>query len=106
MVPVTITGEEHANRSAQGWSVPKRDLMTTLMVMVENQELRIAGDLPERRRLVEELIAMREGTGASGRSVYGAKGRKHDDLVLAVSLACWRAKAGTVGWQQAGRVVR
>jgi transposase len=105
LIPITITGGHHAHTAGRGKTVPKRDLISTLEVMVENQELRIAADLTERRRLVEELMAMRSGPTRSGATRFGASGRSHDDLVLAIALACWQAKKGKVGEQSAGRVL-
>jgi hypothetical protein len=35
MVPVTITGGEHPARGADGWRVPKRDLVTAVQVALE-----------------------------------------------------------------------
>ena len=99
LVAVTITGGEREHRTEGGRSVPKRDLIATLEVMLEEQELRIAARLPERRRLIEELMSMRAMPLENGREAYGASGRKHDDLVLAVALACWGARRGTVGEQ-------
>ena len=98
LVPVTITGGVHASRSKHGWSVPKRELINNLVMMIENEELRIAGRVPERLRLVEELMSMQADKLA-------AQGRNHDDLVCAVALACWRAKFGSIGPQSTGRLI-
>jgi hypothetical protein len=98
LVPVTITGGAHASRSRHGWSVPKRELVSSLGMMIENEELRIAARIPERLRLVDELMSMQADKLA-------APGDKHDDLVFAVALACWRAKVGTIGPQSAGRLI-
>ncbi len=90
LVPVTITGGHHAHRGSDGCTVPKRDLLTTLDLMLENQELRIAAKLSERSRLVEEMMSMRsESCGA----------KKRDDLVLSLALACWRATRSSIGHQ-------
>jgi hypothetical protein len=106
LIPITITGGHNAHTVGRGKTVPKRDLISTLEVMIENQELRIAADLPERRRLVEELMSMRSGPTRGGNGTrFGASGRNHDDLVLAISLACWQAKKGKVGEQSAGRLL-
>ena len=104
LVPVMITAGEHPAKSQGWWNVPKRDLVTRVQVMLEERELEIAAALTERRKLVEELMGMRRGFGRSGRAVFGAVGKGHDDLVLAVALACWRASAGTVG-EKAGRLL-
>lgn len=106
LMPVTITGGERGSRRGEERSVPKRDLIATLDVMLEEGELRIAGRLPNRGLLVEELMPLRAGRSRTGQETFGAAGaRMHDDLVIAVALACWAAKRGKVGHVGRGRVV-
>jgi hypothetical protein len=99
LVAITITGGEHAHRSHGACTVPKRDLIATLELMLEVQELTIAAELPERRRLVEELMALQSNVTSGGHQSFGASGRAHDDLVLAVALACWQARKPAIGLQ-------
>jgi hypothetical protein len=81
LTAVTITGGESAHGSGEVWSVPRRDLLAGVEVLLESEELRIARGLRETPSLVRELEALRMDGGGS----------EHDDLVLAVGLACWRA---------------
>jgi hypothetical protein len=98
LIPVTITGAGEASRRGLGWSVPKADLMTGLQVMLQEGELRVARELPLASELRRELLQIRAEAGASGRMRYGAFGSgQHDDLVLAVALACWRSRRPAVG---------
>ena len=62
--------------------------------------MKIAAKMPEQRGLVRELIRMRRG----GKSAVPAEGddqplsrTEHDDLVMAVALACWQAGRAKVG---------
>lgn len=64
MTAVTITGGDRAHGSGDQWCVPKRELLTGLESSLECGELRMGA----------------EGEG------------EHDDLTVALSLACWRAK--------------
>jgi hypothetical protein len=92
---VVITGGE---RGAGHGSVPKRDLMAELQVLLETGKLKI-GKLKETGRLVKELVDVRMSMSGAGRVRMGAEGYgEHDDLVIALALACWRAK----GRQQIG----
>jgi hypothetical protein len=89
---VTITGGERAAYGRQSDCVPKRDLMAELLVLLESRKLSI-GKLKEGARLVRELSDVRMRVSASGRSRLGAEGSgEHDDLVIALALACWSAK--------------
>jgi len=89
---VTITGGDRAHSSGDQWHVPKRELLTGLESLLEcGEELRIAGKLREAARLVKEFESMQVEARVNGRWKMGCEG-EHDDLVLALSLACWRAK--------------
>ena len=96
IVPVVITGGERALQSEGTWRVPKRDLVMGLQVMFEARELEISESLPDAATLVKELMSMRVKISPAGHDSYGAasgaREGPHDDLVLAVALAVWRAK--------------
>jgi phage FluMu gp28-like protein len=90
---VTMTGGERETQSGQTWNVPKRDLMAGLQVALESRDLTIAGGIRELEALVRELVDVQVKTRESGHARIGADGNgEHDDLVIAVALAVWRAK--------------
>jgi hypothetical protein len=100
---VTITGGDreysHPVGVVAGWSVPKQDLMAGVQVALEKGELRIARRLPEVGSLVRELVDVRATPGRAGRIRIGADGHgEHDDLVIALALACWSAKRTKTGF--------
>jgi hypothetical protein len=100
IVPVVITGGERATYIDSIWRVPKRDLVIGLQVMFEARQLEISESLPDAATLVKELMSMRVKISPAGHDSYGAasgaREGPHDDLVLAVALACWRGK----GWER------
>jgi hypothetical protein len=72
------------------WQVPKRDLVTTLQLLLQGRRLQVARDLPEAGVLAQELSAFRaRPTLAADPLTADWRERAHDDLVLAVALACW-----------------
>jgi hypothetical protein len=77
----------------------QRDLIAGAQVALDNGELRIARRLKELGSLVRELVNVRmTDSPGMGRVRIGADGGgEHDDLVIAVALACWRAKRSPVG---------
>jgi len=90
---VTITGGEKESQSGWQWNVPKQDLIAGVQVLLERGELRIAEDLRETGALVQELVDVRMSARGAGRVRLGADGYgEHDDLVIALALACWRGK--------------
>jgi phage FluMu gp28-like protein len=96
---VCITGGERETRSGNVWNVPKRDLMAGVQVLLEKGELKIARVLKETGALVRELIDVRLTAGSGGRLRMGAeRSGQHDDLVMALALACWRAKRTEIGF--------
>jgi hypothetical protein len=86
------TPDETKDRS---WHVPKVELIGTLTVLLENNLLQWptpdkAGPLAQMiGRLEKELAAFREFITRKKNVTYGAESSAHDDIVLAVSLACW-----------------
>jgi hypothetical protein len=93
IIPVTITGGDREINSGGMWRVPKRDLVNRLQLMFERKELKIASRLREAETLVRELMNMRVKVSVTGHDSYAAgQESTHDDLVLALALACWRAK--------------
>ena len=101
IVAVTITGGNAAHRDGhRAASVPKRDLVSTLQVLLQSGRLKIAEGLPLARLLSVELLNFRATISLSGHDSYAAgadaawrEAGTNDDLVLAVSLACWVAES-------------
>lgn len=71
--------------------MPKRDLVSTVAVLLEARRLQIADALPDARVLRDELQRFQRTVTRNGGDSYETPWRegKHDDLVLAVALACW-----------------
>jgi hypothetical protein len=93
MLPATITSGD-AEHSNGGWYfVPKRDLIIGLQILLQCGDLQIANRLAHGPALVKEMADMQVKVTPSGHEKYGAwREGQHDDLVFAVSLACWGAK--------------
>lgn len=90
---VVITSGQHATRDASGaWRVPKKELVCCLRQLLQCRRLQVAA-LPERALLIEELQLFRVKITATAKETFQAwRARDHDDLVLAVALACWWAE--------------
>jgi hypothetical protein len=94
---VTITGgEKESGGPGYGgghYNVPKRDLIASVQLSLEKGELKIARDLRGAGALVEELVDVRRTPRENGRDRVGAeRAGEHDDLVIALALACWKAR--------------
>ncbi len=91
-VPVTITAgfTPKYDPADDSYTVPKRDLVTTMALLLEQHRLLIPPSLPLADLLTRELQAFKRKVTPAGSDSYAA-GREgqHDDLVLAVALAAW-----------------
>jgi hypothetical protein len=94
LMAVVITGGSMAREGRHsGYAhVPKINLMAGLQMALEQGRVKIASGMKERGALVKELLDMRINAKGS-MSAEGAG--EHDDLVMAVALACWRVKKGS-----------
>jgi hypothetical protein len=90
---VVITSGQQVTRAAGGaWHVPKKELVACLQRLLQCRRLQVA-DLPERALLLEELQLFRVKITAAANETFQAwRAGDHDDLVLAVALACWWAE--------------
>lgn len=92
---VTITSGRKSRADEMGWLTPRRELVEELALLLERGELQIARGCGELGRLREELRNLRVRMGAGGVERYvGEQTGVHEDLVMAVALAAWKAKAG------------
>lgn len=92
LVQVTIHGGDAVTKDDAGFRVPKRDLVGAVQVMLQEGRLKVAEVLPEAQTFVREATAFRVTINDRGHDSYAAwREGDHDDLVLAVALACWLA---------------
>ncbi len=107
--PVTITGGDTERQEGGSFRVPKGDLIIGLQVNLSAGELEIASGTEWSATLLKEMAAMKVRMRGSREQFGASQVGEHDDLVQAVSLACWgvrkmhRRVAGDVGhWVRDG----
>lgn len=99
-IAITITGGDEViwdpdnPKAPRHIKVPKRELVGTLVALFQSDRLRIAEELEHAQTLVNELLNFRVKVDlrTSHDSYEGWRESIHDDLVLAVALACWYAE--------------
>jgi hypothetical protein len=92
---ITITGGDEVHCVGRGrYRVPKRDLISALEVPFHTGELKVAGDMKLWPVLREELLNVRRKIDlrTAHDSYEHWRESDHDDLVLALALACWWAE--------------
>ena len=92
-ISVTITGAGKVSGSLRALRVPKRDLLSSVLVTLQQERLKIAESLPLTPVLVDELTAMRLRLSHSGHDSYEPnRANSHDDLVISLAMALWWAE--------------
>lgn len=89
---VTITGGDNERQDSDdgtNYHVSKIQLVSRLQALFHAGDLKIAKSLPEAVALAAELQDFRASISEAGYASFGARVGRHDDLVLALALACW-----------------
>jgi hypothetical protein len=93
--PIQITGGSEVTNENGTTRVPKRDLVSSAQVALQNDRLQIAAALPDAQTLIRELQNFQVKITDNAHDTYGAwREGTNDDLVLAVALALWIAENG------------
>jgi hypothetical protein len=92
---VTINvGQSATQADGGGWNVPKKELVSTLQVLLQGRRLKVAQTLPEAETLVKELQNFKAKINLSSatEAFEDWRERDDDDLVLAVAIAAWQGE--------------
>lgn len=105
MFGITITGADQVTREGREFRTPKRDLIVSLQVLLQQGRLKFATGLKLRDVLVAELQNFRQKISLAGHDSYEAGGAgpagqwreagSHDDIVLATAMPVWYAEQGS-----------
>jgi hypothetical protein len=92
LAPIQIVAGANVSEEFGMTRVPKRDLVSVVQVGLQNRKLKIAESLDLAETLSRELQNFTVKITDAANDVYGAwREGTHDDLVLAVALAVWKA---------------
>src|ERR1700758_1843572 len=97
-IGVAITGGMTETQDFGTCSVPKLNLVSRLQALLHEGRLKILRELDEAETLVRELQDFRMEFTATGHLTFNARSGKHDDLVLALAIATWRAHGGGIAY--------
>ncbi len=94
---VSITGGTSENHSSGAYHVPKRNLVSRAVAPFEGKRLKIARGMRLVPELVRELenFKVKVNVRTAHDSYEAWRESDHDDLVLALALACWWAERRT-----------
>lgn len=88
---ISITGGMDSAFINDHYNVPKRELITSLQIHLQNGTLKIAKGIKESAALIEEMANFQTKISDSGRDTYGGRSGVHDDIVLSVAMGVWLA---------------
>lgn len=87
---VSITGGDESHIRTSGiFTVPKRDLVSTVQIELQNDRLKFAKGLKEANALLEEFSNFQTTISDSGRDTYGGRSGIHDDIVMSLAMGVW-----------------
>jgi hypothetical protein len=93
IIPVIITSGDHVQSVFDAKHVPKPDLIASLRLGFQSRRLVLSSHLAEINNLRSEMADLCQRTLSSGRPTYSPRcSRAHDDLVMALALAVWKAE--------------
>jgi len=102
LTPMLISGGTAESYTTNGFkTVPRRELISNLVLLMEHNILRWAETLPRRAALDYELLQLCAGT------THPETTSAHDDLVMAVAIAAWQAKTVSpqiLQWSKGGEI--
>lgn len=91
-IGVTITGGNKVSQGPDGfYTVPKKDLATTMAVSMQQGRLQVSKHLKHAATFASEAKDFRLKYSAAGNERFEHRDGAHDDIVLAVALATWWA---------------
>jgi hypothetical protein len=95
-ITVSIHGGEQVYRDGRHYRVPKRDLVATTQVLLQQRRLKFSADVPLTPVLTQELLNFKVHIDPhTAHDAYSAwRERDHNDLVFALALACWWGEKG------------
>lgn len=98
LIGISIHGGDKVT-SEDGYRVPKRDLVSALVVAFQNGQIRIAKELDLALILTAELSNFKlKFNAATAHDSYSAwREADHDDLVLAVAMLTWYGRRALFG---------
>lgn len=97
LVPIKITGglgggKVVCDQDTGEWNVPKKDLVAALMKLMGGDKIKMNPDAPTVRLLKNELEMFKSKKTARSEKLESWRESEHDDIVLALCLACWSAE--------------
>jgi hypothetical protein len=96
--PITITTGYKSAFVEGDWQVPKKELVSTLQVLLQFRRIKVPPTVPQAQILVQELLNFKAKIRTQSDDTL-AEWREgpHDDLVFAVAIAAWIGEKASPG---------
>lgn len=70
-------------------NVPKKELISSMQVVLQNSRIKIAADLKDLELLKKEFLNFKVKISKSADAKFNASSGYHDDIVMSICLAIW-----------------
>src|SRR5262249_28602773 len=90
-VGLMITAGRAQKDEGKVFYVPKMVLISRVQALLHGGRLKVQKKLAEASALMQELLDYRIQYTAAGHLTFNAREGRHDDLVLALAISCYRA---------------
>jgi hypothetical protein len=91
--PVAVTSGQKATKDKGVWLIPRKELVSTLQVLLQARRIKVSPALPDAQLLVQELMNFKaKPVTATDDTLESWREGPHDDLVLAVAIAAWEGE--------------
>ena len=93
MIPIAIHGGNAVSEKQDNFSVPKRDLVSSITMVMQTRRLKVAANIKYKDQLIKEMQNFKLKMTKSGNDTYEALTQSiHDDLVMCVAMPIWYAE--------------
>lgn len=99
VIGLSITAGQMSSRHGQDVRVPKIDLISNLLALVESGRIFFAARAKHLDALMQELMAFQGKMSDTGYTRYEGRGA-HDDMVMSLAMAAWYADRGSMQLQK------
>jgi hypothetical protein len=91
-IGINITAGENITNKGPIWHVDKANLVSRVVTLMQDNRCHVHQNVQAARSLIDELESFQAEYSETGRISYNARSGKHDDLILAIAIALFRAE--------------
>jgi hypothetical protein len=96
LIALTITSGHGAHwKFGREVTVPKKELVSSVQVVLQNYRLKVASDIKHLEDLKKEFLNFKARINSRANTQFSASSGYHDDIVMSIALATWYGEHAT-----------